>query len=263
MPADNKAQRVAHLRWVPIAEMKISPRAQREFRQSHADKFAADFDLEALGYPVVNYRDGSYYVVDGQHRIAALKLIGWGDQKIQCECYDGLSEAEEADLFLRRDNRKAIASFEKFRIALTAERATETDINRIVLANGLTVSKNHADGSIRCVGTLRKSYQQAGGPTLGRALRIIRDAYGSPGLEAPVIEGITLLCQRYNGALNDENAVARLANVHGGVNGLLGRAQNLRKQTGNQRAQCVAAAAVEIINAGRGGKKLPDWWREA
>ena len=37
----------------------------------------------------------------------------------------------------------------------------------------------------------------------------------------------------------------------------------VRRQTGNQRGQCVAAAAVDIINAGRGGVKLPSWWSVA
>ena len=51
-------------------------------------------------------------------------------------------------------------------------------------------------------------------------------------------------------------------NTNGGVHGLLGKAENLRRATGNQKGHCVAAAAVEIVNAGRGGKKLPSWWRE-
>ena len=25
--------------------------------------------------------------------------------------------------------------------------------------------------------------------------------------------------------------------------------------------QCVAAAAVDVINRGKGGKKLPSWWK--
>lgn len=261
-PADRKAQRTSHLRWVPIGAMKLSPKAQREFRQQHAETFAADFDLEALGYPVVNERDGHFYIVDGQHRIAALKMMGFDDaQQVQCECYTGLTEAEEAELFLRRGTVKAIQGFDKFRIAITAEREAETDIDRIVRAQGLVISKDKMSGAVRAVGTLKRVYSRSGGPTLGRALRIIRDAYGDPGFEATVIDGIGLLCQRYNGEVNDIEAVKKLAAAHGGVNGLLGKAENLRRQTGNQKAHCVAAAAVEIINSGHGGKKLPSWWK--
>lgn len=256
-----RAQRSPHLRWVPIAAMRVSPAAQRELRQAHVDALAADFDLEAVGYPVVNLRDGYYYVVDGNHRVGAFKAIGWGDQQIQCEVYEGLTEVEEAELFLRRDARRAISTFDKFRIGITAQREAECDIDRIVRANSLVVSRDKIDGAISAVGTLRKVYQRAGGATLGRTLRIIRDAYGDPGFTSFVIDGIALVCQRYNGELDDEKAVTRLSSAHGGVNGLLGRAANLQKQTGNTKNHCVAAAAVDIINAGRGGKKLPPWWR--
>jgi hypothetical protein len=34
----------------------------------------------------------------------------------------------------------------------------------------------------------------------------------------------------------------------------------LRKQTAQSVPECVGAAIVEVINRGRGGKKLPAWW---
>jgi len=260
----NKKARVAHLKWVPIALLRVSDRAQREFRPSDAAKIAANFDLESLGYPLVNLRDGGqYFIIDGQHRIEAMKMIGWGDQQVQCDLLEGLSEAEEAELFLRRDERRAISAFDKFRIGITAERETETDIDRVVRAQGLKVSRSQGEGCVSAVGTLRKVYQQAGAATLGRSLRIIRDAYGDAGLEADVIAGIGLLCQRYNGALPDDLAVSKLGGMHGGVGGLLNKAFRLRERTGNQVAQCVAASAVDVINAGRGRNvKLAPWFKE-
>ena len=261
--SERRHARSAHLRWVAIAEMKVNPRAQRDFKPDKAAKIAAEFDDEKFGYPVVNRRDGHYYIVDGQHRIAAAKIALGSDQMIQCDCLEGLTEAEEAELFLGRDDRTAIPTFDKFRIAITAEREVETDIDRIVRAQGLCVSRSkNTPGAVSSVGTLRKVYTQAGGPTLGRALRIIRDAYGDAGLEAQVIHGIGLLCQRYNGTLNDELAVTRLSGMRGSVGALIANAQSLRKTTGNQLSQCVAAAAVDGINSGQRGKnRRPDWWK--
>lgn len=258
----NRVTRSSHLKWVPIALTKVSDRAQREFRQSHADMFAADFDLEALGFPVVNYRDGSYYIIDGQHRIAALKMIGWSDQQIQCECYEDLTDPEMAELFLRRDSRRAINTFDKFRIGVVADRAAETDIDRIVRAQGLRVSREKSKG-IRCVGVLGRVYHRDGPGSLARALGVIRDVYGDAGFEAPVIDGFGLLCNRYNGQLDLEVAVPRLYNAHGGVKGLLNKASTLQLQTGQTKANCVAAAAVDIINAGRGRNKLTPWFNSA
>src|SRR6266511_3200373 len=86
-------------------------------------------------------------------------------------------------------------------------------------------------------------------------------AVGDAGLESIVIDGLALLCHRYNGELDDARLVARLSGAHAGVNGLLNKAEVLRNQTGNPKGHCVAAAAVEIYNGGRGGKKLPSWWK--
>lgn len=250
------------LRWVPIIRTKINPVAQRDLRQARVDHIAAEFDPEQIGTPTVNLRDGHFYVIDGQHRIEALKQMGWGDQQIQCWVYEGLSEEDEADRFLKLSDTLPIDAFSKFRIAVKAGREVECDIDRIVRANGLKVSRDKLDGSTQAVGTLRRIYSRSGASVLARTLRIARDSYGTPGLSAASLDGLGLLCQRYNGELDDAHAIARLSSVMGGVNGLLGQAERLRHSTGNDRAQCVAAAAVEIINRGKGGgKKLPSWWK--
>jgi hypothetical protein len=244
--------------------MKVNPLAQRELNDARVLKLADEFDPEQLGSPTVNFRSDHYWIIDGQHRIEALKCwLGddWEAQSVQCWCYDGLTEEEEAEVFLKLNDTLTVHALAKFRVGVQAGRAEETEVDRIVRSCMLRVSKDGGDGAIGAVGTLMKVYRTGGGQTLARALLIIRDAYGDPGLEAAVIDGIGLLCHRFNGDLNDQQLVSKLSKAHGGVNALLGRAENLRKQTGNPRNHCVAAAAVDINNAGRGGRKLPSWWK--
>jgi hypothetical protein len=261
---DNRLERQAHLTWVPLAKMRVSPLAQREQKQSRIDYIDANMDLEQLGTPTVNQRDGWFYIIDGAHRVAAYKQWlgeGWINQQLQCWTYVGLTEQEEAEIFLQLNDVLAVSAMDKFLRGVVAERPDETDIDRVVRAAGLRVSRDKSEGSIRAVGTLRKVYSRGGAGVLSRSLGIIRDAYGSPGLEAPVIEGIGYLCARYNGELDVPTAVQRLASAHGGVGGLLNAAEKTRRQTGQPRGQCVAAAAVDLINRGKGGKKLPSWWK--
>ena len=248
----NRVEREARLRWVPIALMRISSVAQRDLNQARVDKMAAAPDLEQLGTPTVNRRDDHWYVIDGQHRIEMLKQTGWGDQQVQCWAYEGLTEQEEAERFLKLNDVLAVDAFAKFKNGVTAGRSAECDIDRVVRSQSLCVTRDKIPGGIRAVGTLSRIYDRAGAGVLARSLGIIRDAYGDPGLEAPVIDGIGLLCARYNGELDVPTAVQRLSNAHGGVNGLLGNAEKLRHRTGNAKGHCVAAAAVDIINRGKG-----------
>lgn len=254
----DKIERQARLRWVPIVDMRVSPLAQRELNQSRVNKIAAEFDLEQIGAPTVNKRDGLFYVIDGQHRIEALKVIGWGDQQIEAWTYAGLTEEEEAEKFLKLNDTLQVHAFAKFKIGVQAGRVEENDIDRIVRACELHISTNHSGGSVSAVGALRRVYSYGPGQ-LHRTLCIIRDAYGDAGMESTVISGLGLLCARYGSALDDAKAVDALSHAHGSVGGLKAKAEMIRRVTGRPKYQCVAAAAVEIINGRRGGRKLQAW----
>jgi hypothetical protein len=260
-----RLERAGRLRWVALAQLRVNPLAQRDLNQARVAKLAAAFDLEQIGAPVVSHRGRWYYLIDGQHRVEALKLWlgGWEGQQVQCWCYEGLTEPQEAGLFLTLNDTLAVHAFAKFQVSVQAGRDTESDIDRIVRALGLRIANTRADGGIAAVATLRRVYDRGGAAVLSRALRIIRDAYGEAGLDGPVIEGIALVCQRYDGQLPQRRAIQRLSAAYGGVTGLLSKAGQLRQATGSAAAQCVAAAAVELINRGTGGKhsKLPAWWR--
>jgi hypothetical protein len=203
------------------------------------------------------------HALEGQHRVEALKrwLGAWEDQEVQCWCYESLTEAQEAEQFLRLNDTLTVSAFAKFKVAVQAGRNAEADVDRIVRALGLRIAAGRSGGAISAVATLRRVYDRGGPVVLSRALRIIRDAYGDAGLDGPVIEGIALLCQRYDGSLTEQHAVSRLAAAHGGVNGLLSRAGQLRQATGAAQADYVAAAAVELINRGNGRSRLAPWWR--
>lgn len=259
---ETRVQRVARLRWVPIAEMRVNPKAQREFNPAQAEKYAADFDFEGMGFPVLNLREGVWFIVDGQHRIAALKLIGYGDQQVQCECFEGLTEAQEADLFLIRDDRRKVSSFERFGIAVTAQWETQVDVNRIVQGLGLAVSQQGTPRTIGSATTLVRVYERGGPKTLSRTLKIIRDGIGDDGFDQFIIGGVGLLTQRYNGQLDDAQVISKLAVLKKPVSTIHQKAETIRSRTGTTKTQAVAAAVVDIVNAGKGGKKLPSWWAE-
>lgn len=258
-----RIERKARLEWVTINRMKVSPLAQRDLNPARVNRIITRFDLEQVGTPTVNERDGWFYLIDGQHRIEALRGLGYGDQQIECWTYLGLSEAEEAEKFLKLNDTLAVNAFAKFKVGVQAGRELECDIDRIVRDAGFRVALAARDrGAISAVGTLGRVYQQTGGDNLARTLDIIRESYGDLGLSSAVIDGISLMLHRYGDQLDNATVITRLTAVHGGLGALLARTENWRQKMRAQKRHCVAAAAVEIINGGKGGRKLQSWWRD-
>lgn len=262
---DPRAARGAQLRWITLDSIRINPRAQREFSQAWASEILANFDIDKFQVPTVNLRDGKHYMVDGQHGTWAYReWLGGedvGKQKIQVWMHEGLTEREEADLFLALNNKKTVGALPKFRSAVTAEWEVETDIDRIVRAQGCVVSGHRSTpGAIGAVSALRFIYRHHGPAVLAQTVATIRDAYGDEGYEVNILKGVGMVIDRY-ADIDRERLVKRLHSAAGGSKGLLNRAQSLVLATGNQKSHCTAAAIVETYNRGRGGKKLPSWWK--
>jgi hypothetical protein len=251
---------------VPLIKMRVSQLAQRDKKPAWSRELAAKFDLKMLYSVVVSLREGYYWIVDGQHRVDALKIFlgeGWEKQKLTCQVLHGLTEAEEAAEYLRLNNRRGCKAFDKFRIARTAGLADEVAISAAVERAGMHVSKEKDENAVACVSILGKIYRRSDAKTLQRVLEIARDSLGAPGLQATPLEGISLVRERYNGAIEDEEITERLASMRGGVGALLTRAETYRKQTRQSKVFCVAAVVVDAINAGRSrSQRLPSWWKE-
>lgn len=251
----------ATMQWIPLADMDVSPLAQRARRDSHVNQLAAKFNIDLIGHPVVNRRDGRVFIIDGQHRKWAADRVGLGSGSVECETFEDLTEQQEADMFLELNSDLPVSAFEKFKIAVTAGRFEQCQINDIVGAAGLKIALSKEDGSVGCVSTLTDIFRKGGEECLARTLVIVLESYGYSGLEAQVIGGVGLLLQRYGAILTNSRAIASLAPAPGGAFGLLQKARAVKRQYGKSLRFCVAAAATETINAGRGGRKLPDWWR--
>lgn len=253
------------IEFIRLASIQVPPWAQRKLRPHRVDELVSQFALDDFGTPVVSERRGIFYVVDGQHRIEAIKRWlgdGWEDQRIECRVLRGLSERDEADTFDRLNDTLNVDAFDKFRIRVNAGREVETRIQHVVEREQLKISRDQVPGRIMAVGTLRRVFVRSNEATLGKALRIIRDGYGDAGFESMVIDGIGHLVQRYNGLVDEKVAAKQLGGIHGGVKGLLNRASVIHERMGGPKAHSVAAAAVDAINAHQGrGKKLPSWWK--
>src|SRR5262249_30280247 len=224
--AAGEVEREATLQWVPIAETAVTDEGQRSQNKNWVAYLVANMELEQLGYPIVNHRDDHFYVIDGQHRIEALKQLGFEDTKIECFVYAGLSKQDEARRFLTWNKKLTVSAFDTFRIGVNAGLKSETAIAEIVDNEGLRIVRENVPGAIRATGTLKRIYQRAGGDVLRRSLVIIRDSFGDTGYTSLVLDGVALVVARY-GNLDDATVIRKLSRVGGGALNLVGRAEVL------------------------------------
>lgn len=270
--AANSITRSSKIHLVPISLVRPAPVhvTQRPFRLHRGRYLAANLDLNKLGYPVVNHRDGIFWVLDGQHRFYSLRENGFENDSIDCEVYDGLTDEQCASIFLGRNNTLHVAPFDKFKIACTANDPKACAIQRAVESQGAKVSQSRDENCIGSVSALGKVYDLAGGGhvgevVVGQTVRAIKNAFAgdAAAFDQHLIQGVGLVFIRNNGHTNERDLSARIGATPQGVRGILQRAEAQRARTGNQKAQCVAAAVVDIYNKGvgaRGAKRLPSWW---
>lgn len=263
-----KVEREAALRWIPLDQIKVSATAQRDLNTARVDRILANLDLEQIGVLTVSSRDDAYYVIDGQHRHAALCAFFADDPdiKIQCWTYFGLTEDQEAERFLKLNDTLAVSAFAKFRVGVTAMRPEATDIDRIVRANGCVISQDDIPGAIAAVGALRTIYTRTGPANLGRTIRVTHAAYGDAGLGSVVLLGIAYALDRYGNDIEDVRLVEQLGKLPRGVPTLVQRAETYRLQTGSLKSHCLAAAVVDAYNTGLGPRaknRIPSWWRDS
>lgn len=251
---------------VPLGEMIVSERAQRSLKPARVEQLLSNLSLDALGEPILSLRDGRYYIIDGQHRKQCLAEFlgeGWETQVIRCKVYEGLSEQDEARMFILLNTVLSVTPFDKFKVAITAGHSEETQIKQIVETCGLHISRTRSTpGAVSAIASLRRVHR-LGPKTLMFALKMATESYGDAGLESAIIEGFGQLFNRYSVALDDDVTIEALSHVRGGARGLLNAAQKRRSMTGNSLAICVAAEAVDVVNRHRKGKKLPSWWQLA
>lgn len=269
-----KLERTSTRRDVRVSEMHVDPVTQRKLKRSWAQEIAENFDPDRLRVIVLSLRaDGKYYIVDGQHRIEALRLMGYGDQLVDCDVFDRRGmvaedvQREDAKLFLELSKTLAQKPLRAFQLAVVAEQAVECNIDRIVKALDLAVAPGSAPGSVSAISALRRVYAGAGTgrsnpDALHRTLQVILRAWGreASNFNGKIINGLGLVQVRYGANLDQDVLVKKLAAHPGGAAGLIGSAGTLYSIRHTDIAKCMASVIVDIYNKGR-KEKLEGWWK--
>ncbi len=266
----------AEIREIPANQLTIDPRVQRQLDPSRAARIAADWDDLMVGVITVSHRrhrgfavtsDGSeameeFVVLDGQTRLAALRQV-CGEGTTSCtmlaQVHTGLHLKEEAAIFLKHNNRKAVTPLDNFRISLMAEEQWAQDIANIAAAHRWAVQGTDVPG-VRKFSAIKAAekiyYTDDTGRNLTRVFDVIDSAW--PKVPATVcgetLYGIGQLHSRHEG-LDTSSLVHKLAVM--GFNKYYSSVHDTYRASHSvSLAQAAYARTLEIYNSGRRSKRI-------
>lgn len=242
-----------------VDQLVIDPEVQRELRPPKVKSIRQNLDLDAIGIITVSRRkDGTLVVLDGQHRIVALREEGHGSLQVGIHIHDGLTRAQEASLFRLLNNTNRPTAFDDFVVGVVARDPECIGIEKIVGEAGYRIHNQTVDGAINAVSALRRVYRGSNGhgphpEHLTQTLKIISAAWGhtAPAVEGQILQGLGVVVETYGDELDTAALTRKLAKYPGGASGLLGKARQLKDIRRTSVARSVAEIVVDSYNSGR------------
>ena len=165
----NSIKTLYKLMKVNSRDLEIPDAYQRKLNTERVAKIVAGFDERIANEPKVSFRDGHYYVFDGQHTIMARKhMNGDNDLLILCKVYYGMTETEEALLFaMQTGHSAALTPSAKLRANLHGEDKASSEFYEATEDAGLHVGFERGGGVGRIIRHFRKYLcRSAGGKSL-------------------------------------------------------------------------------------------------
>lgn len=222
---------------VSIDKLVVDGKYQRPVEEKRVERIVNEFDSKLLGTLELSERkNGTFAVIDGQHRYEALKRVG--RKTVPSLVHKNLTVKEEADLFARTNmGRKPLTPVQRFRAQVFAGDPQAVAISKIVTKCGFKVDYSETStelGAIASVVALEQAYRNHGGEHLTQMLETIRDLWFGEryAVSANIIRGMGKFLMMYGENLNQTH-LDRLSRTPSQA--IVRRAQE-RSQTGTRES---------------------------
>jgi hypothetical protein len=205
----------AVIRSVAVMDLRVDASYQRPLDEADVRSIVRRFDADSLGAIQVGERpDGSLWIADGQHRVAALLALGVSETP--AVVFRSSGPCHEARVFkLYNSGRRAVRPIQLHLAGIAAGDAREVAIAGILSRYGLRAADAAGWPSVQAIGKCQRIFGWDGGPAiLDRALSVIVRAWeGEPSaLTQFAIGGVALAIKRAPD-IDDRRLVSKLARV--------------------------------------------------
>lgn len=192
---------------------------QRGLIPARVAQIANAFDERIANEPKISFRDGRYYVMDGQNTIAARKFLNGGnDLQIRCKVYFGMTEREEALLFAQQTGYShPLTPGQKLRALIFAGEPAAVAFQQAIELAGVHLSFEEGRGKrrISCIATAYREFIRLGPELYIEAIDILLNAWnGEPdSMSSANMLGICRFVELYHNEYRRNRLIAKLRQV--------------------------------------------------
>lgn len=202
---------------IALSELEIDASYQRSdyINKKIVNHIAKCFDTVLAGVITVGQRaDGSYWVVDGQHRFLAARKAGISE--LHCVVFRSRGPEHEAERFYELNSRRTgINCISMYKSLLTQREETTLHIQQLLDKYGFAIGKK--TGEFAAANAIRETYKAG---VLDRVLHVIRESFGGDSKSwkwmfgsSHFIQMMTLIYRRHGEEIDDSRMALVLARL--------------------------------------------------
>ena len=234
---------------------------QRPLEEARVEKLIQKYNPYKVNPIKVNYRNGQFYVYDGQHTLIMLSRLFGNNYMVPVIISYNLELEQEAELFATQDEgSKRLSKMDNFRSRMVYEPKAQ-DIFACCTEAGCTIpykvgEVNKGRGKIVAVNELENMYDRLGRKGTIRGLTLISKTWDkdSKSYNNQMLAGVALFLDTYKDKVKDDRFIKTLSKVS--AEHVLGEAG---KMMGSSKAANVGWVIWHEYNKNaKGSTKLPD-----
>lgn len=195
-----------------VGELLVDEAYQKPLVKSRVNIIVKNYNKGLVGAICVSRRqDGKLYILDGQHRVAALKRLGIKD--VACQVHLRLTVQDEARMFVNLNKtRWNPSAYDEHKAKVIAQDPIALKIKGIIESVGYNIGNGEAEGRIQAVRQLYKEYKSLGDKGLAKVFHITKAIWGNDkdALAGYAFSGLSLFIKKYGDQIADEQIIKRL-----------------------------------------------------
>lgn len=244
---------------VDTAALFVDRSYQRALDEARVRRMARNYSLALVGILEVSARDdGTYAILDGQHRWALVMTDGINMSHVPCRIHTGLTLPAEAELYHKLNTtRTALRPWDKWLARRAAGDQTVRQIEATLAAHDLITGPQQGSNIVRATRGLETIVELGGTPLLDSTLKTVRRCYPNDqaGLDAIILGGVANVLHYYADQGDGNRLVAALSGIM--PRQLVARTSAVREIHKGQLDRLAAHVVVELYNQEPGKKLQP------